>query len=139
MSADGSGTGEAGSGDQGPMTLLLTVSAVERLRDPVAAVTDAKTWSEHVGIVGDDVEPVEAVRQFVDDLEADPDLVAGPTSGSLADIRQRLRTERHVLVGTDERHASIAAALGWEYLDVEDAAAKADWRLTGAPVTGNDT
>jgi hypothetical protein len=130
MSTGGSGTEKPETSDSGPMTLLLAVSAVERLADPGAAVTDARTWSEHVGVVGDGAEPVEEVRQFVDDTDAEPDLVAGPTSGSLADIRQRLRTDRHVLVGTDDRHASIAAALGWEYLDIEDAAEKADWTLT---------
>lgn len=120
MSADGSG---------GPMTLLLTVSAVERLADPEAVVNDARGWSEHVGIVGDTTERVSDVRAFVDDLEADPDLVAGQVSGSLADIRQRLRTERHVLVGTTDRQSNIAAALGWEYQAVEDAADAAEWDL----------
>ncbi len=122
MSADGS---------DGAMTLLLTVSAVERLVDPAAAVEDARAWSEHVGIVGDGTERVADVRAFVDDLEADPDLVAGQVSGSLADIRQRLRTERHVLVGTTDRQANIAAALGWEYQDVDDAADAAEWGVAG--------
>ena len=120
MSADGAA---------GPMTLLLTVSAVRRLADPAAAVSEARAWSEHVGVVGDDDEPVEEVRAFVDDLGADPDLVAGPVGGSLADIRQRLRTERHVLVGTTDEQQSMAAALGWEYEDVTDAAAAAEWDL----------
>lgn len=120
MSADGAA---------GPMTLLLTVSAVRRLADPTAAVSEARAWSEHVGVVGDDDEPVEEVRAFVDDLGADPDLVAGPVGGSLADIRQRLRTERHVLVGTTDEQQSMAAALGWEYEDVTDAAAAAEWDL----------
>ena len=120
MSADGAA---------GPMTLLLTVSAVRRLADPATAVSEARAWSEHVGVVGDDDEPVEEVRAFVDDLGADPDLVAGPVGGSLADIRQRLRTERHVLVGTTDEQQSMAAALGWEYEDVTDAAAAAEWDL----------
>jgi hypothetical protein len=120
MSADGAA---------GPMTLLLTVSAVRRLADPAAAISEARAWSEHVGVVGDDDEPVEEVRAFVDDLGADPDLVAGPVGGSLADIRQRLRTERHVLVGTTDEQQSMAAALGWEYEDVTDAAAAAEWDL----------
>ena len=116
-------------GAAGPMTLLLTVSAVRRLADPAATVSEARAWSEHVGVVGDDDEPVEEVRAFVDDLGADPDLVAGPVGGSLADIRQRLRTERHVLVGTTGEQQSMAAALGWEYEDVTDAAAAAEWDL----------
>ena len=114
---------------EGPMTLLLTVSAVRRLDEPAAAVEDARAWSEHVGIVGDASEPVAEVRRFVDGLAADPDLVAGQVTGSLADIRQRLRTDRHVIVGTTERQQEVAAALGWEFQHVEDAADAADWPL----------
>ena len=120
MSADGTA---------GPMTLLLTVSAVRRLDEPAAAVAEARAWSEHVGIVADDGEPVADVRRFVDGIEADPDLVAGQVSGSLADVRQRLRTDRHVLVGTTEQQQAVAAALGWEFQHVEDAANAAEWPL----------
>ena len=114
---------------EGPMTLLLTVSAVRRLDEPATAVDDARAWSEHIGIVGDASEPVAEVRRFVDGLEADPDLVAGQVTGSLADIRQRLRTDRHVIVGTTERQQEVAAALGWEFQHVEDAADAAEWPL----------
>lgn len=126
MSADGA---------DGPMTLLLTVSAVRRLDAPGTAVAEARGWSEHVGIVGDATEPVEDVRRFVDGLDADPDLVAGQVSGSLADIRQRLRTDRHVLVGTTDRQREIASALGWEYEHVESAAAAAEWPLSDTDAT----
>ena len=121
MSADGTA---------GPMTLLLTVSAVRRLDDPAAAVAEARAWSEHVGIVGDASEPVAEVRRFVDGIDADPDLVAGQVSGSLADVRQRLRTDRHVLVGTTERQQAVAVALGWEFQHVEAAADAAEWSLS---------
>lgn len=127
MSAGDHG-GSGGSG--GAMTLLLTVSAVRRLADPGAAIVEAKTWSEHVGIVGDDVESVDDVRAFVDGINADPDLVAGQVGGSLADVRQRLRTDRHVLVGTADEQRAIAAALGWEYEPLESAADAAGWVLT---------
>ena len=123
MSADGTA---------GPMTLLLTVSAVRRLDEPAAAVAEARAWSEHVGVVADGGEPVADVRRFVDGIEADPDLVAGQVSGSLADVRQRLRTDRHVLVGTTERQQAVAAALGWEFQHVEAAADAAEWQLVEA-------
>lgn len=111
------------------MTLMLSISAIQRLADPGAAIGDARRWSEQVGVVGDGNESVEDVEAFVDDLDADPDFVAGPASGSLASIRQRVHSERHVLVGTSERHRSIASALGWEYKPVEEAAADAAWEL----------
>ncbi|PSP50426.1 hypothetical protein BRC75_00865 [Halobacteriales archaeon QH_7_69_31] len=123
------------------MTLLLTVSAVRRLDEPAAAVAEARAWSEHVGVVADGGEPVADVRQFVDGIEADPDLVAGQLSGSLADVRQRLRTDRHVLVGTTERQQAVAAALGWGFQHVEAAADAAEWSLSEAdgPDDSNET
>lgn len=128
------------AGGSEPMTLLLTVGAVRSLEDPAAAISDARAWSEHVGVVGDDAEPVDDVRAFVDGIEADPDLVAGQVGGSLADVRQRLRTERHVLVGTTDEQQSIATALGWEYESIESAAAAAEWDLADATddVDGRD-
>lgn len=111
------------------MTLMLSVSAIHRLAAPGAAIRDARQWSDQVGVVGDGNESVEDVEAFVDDLDADPDFVAGPASGSLASIRQRVYSERHVVVGTSERHRDIAAALGWEYLPVEEAAENAEWQL----------
>jgi len=114
------------------MTLLLSISAVDRLADPGAAVADATRWSDHVGVVGNGTERVEDVEAYVDGIDADPDLVAGRMDGSLAEVRQRLGTDRHVLVGTTEDQRSVANALGWEFLDVEEAAAAADWALADA-------
>lgn len=116
-------------GPDGPMTLLLSAAAVQRLADPATAIADARTWSEHVGVVGDATESIDDIRSFVDALEAEPDLIAGQLGGGLADIRQRLRTDRHVLVGATDEQRSIATALGWEYQDVETAAEAAGWAL----------
>lgn len=130
------------SGAGGPggasMTLLLTVTAVRRLADPGAAVADARRWSEQVGVIGDGAESVDDVEAFVDGIDADPDFVAGPSSGSLASIRQRVHTDRHVVVGTGEDQRGIAAALGWEYLAVEEAATDADWDLADDDAHGDE-
>lgn len=112
-----------------PMTLLVSVAAVRRLADPGAAIADAKHWSEHVGVVGDGSESIDDIRAIVDDVGADPDLVAGQLGGGLADIRQRLRSDRHVLVGAGDEQRAIATALGWEYQDVRAAAEAAGWEL----------
>lgn len=111
------------------MTLLLSIGAVERLSAPAAAIADAGRWSEYVGIVGNGSESIDAVEAYVDGLEADPDFVAGTATGSLAAIRQRFRTDRHVVVGTTDAYRDVASALGWEYLAVEEAAGKAGWTL----------
>lgn len=117
-----------GGGD-GSMTLVLTVSAVERLADPAAVVADAGRWTETVGVVGDDATAAADVSDYVDGLAAEPDVVAGRSGGGLASLRQRLPTERHVLVGTTDQQADIGAALGWEFLSVETAAEEAGWTL----------
>ena len=113
----------------GSMTLLLSVGAVERLAAPAAAIDDARRWSDYVGVVGNDERSVEDVEAYVDRLAADPDFVAGAATGSLAAVRQRFRTDRHVVVGASEAGRDVAAALGWEYLPVEEAAAAAEWSL----------
>lgn len=116
----------------GTMTLVVTVSAVQRLADPGEAIAEAKRWSEHVAVVGDDIGSVDDTRAVVDDLDVEPDIVAGAVGGGLADLRQRLRTDRHVFVGTTDQQRAIATALGWEYLTVDDAAEAAGWPLAGA-------
>lgn len=113
----------------GSMTLILTLSAIERLANPGAAVAEARTWSEHVGVVGDETETIDEVRSFVDGIDAEPDLVAGEIGGGLADLRQRLRTDRHVLLGTTDEQRAIATALGWEFKPIAAAAAAAGWDL----------
>lgn len=114
------------------MTLLLSVAAVERLAAPAAAIEDARRWSDYVGVVGNDAAATEPVEAYVDGIEADPDFVAGAAVGSLAAVRQRFRTDRHVVVGTSDADREVAAALGWEYLPLETAAAKAEWAVVDA-------
>ena len=114
------------------MTLLLSVAAVERLAAPAAAIEDARRWSDYVGVVGNDAAATESVESYVDGIEADPDFVAGAAVGSLAAVRQRFRTDRHVVVGTSDADREVAAALGWEYLPLETAAAKAEWTVGDA-------
>ena len=113
------------------MTLLLSVAAVDRLAAPAAAVEDARQWSDYVGVVGNDEAAAESVEAYVDGLDAEPDFVAGAAIGSLAAIRQRFRTDRHVVVGTSDADRDVAASLGWEYLPLETAAEKAEWELVG--------
>ena len=110
------------------MTLAFALSALERLERPAAAVADASRWSRHVGVVGDDASEL---TDAIERADADPDFVSGEagTAGSLSAIRQRFSTDRHVFVGADESDRSVAQALGWEYLPLEDAAAKAEWPL----------
>lgn len=118
-----------GEGGRGGLTLVLTVSALSRLANPSAAVADARRWSSNVGVVGD--APPDEVTGAVERAGIDPDFVSGEkgTTGSLAAVRQRIATERYVVLGTDDDVRKTAWALGWEYLPLEDAAEKAEWEL----------
>lgn len=111
------------------MTLVLERSAIARLHDPAAALADAAQWSTQLGVVGADPD---AVRSFVERLDADPDFVSGTggTAGALSAVRQRFATERHVFVSHDESALATARALGWESLPLEEAATKAEWSMS---------
>lgn len=113
----------------GEMTLAFDRGALERLARPADAVADARRWSDRVGVVGD--APV-ADSEVVDAVE--PDFISGEggAAGSLAAVRQRFPSERHVFVGTADSDRDTVQALGWEYLPVAEAAEKAGWALAGA-------
>lgn len=114
----------------GEMTLVFAFAALERLVSPEEAVESSKAWSEAVGVVAD-MDP-QKLKTRLERTGAEPDFVSGEfgSAGSIAAIRQRFPTERHVFVGTTEEHQNVAQALGWEYLPVEEAAEKAEWSLT---------
>lgn len=112
----------------GTMTLGFDLSAMRRLVDPEGAFADAREWAAYVGVISEDPgAATEYARRhsFQQDFFAEEH----DRRGSLAFLRERFPTERHVFVGTDQRHRAAATATGWEYLDVEEAAGKAGWEL----------
>jgi hypothetical protein len=111
------------------MTLIFALEALERLVQPGVAVSDAQEWSEHIGVVSE--ESFEEVRSFLDrhDVRADFTSGDGNLAGSLAVARQRFPTERHVFLGTGDADRELAQSLGWEYLDVDEAAGEAGWQV----------
>lgn len=117
---------------EGSMTLVFTRTALERLADPAAAVADAQAWTAVIGLVSD--EAPEQLSGYADREGLDPDFLssAGGQSGGLAVVRQQFATDRHVFVGTTDADRGLAGSLGWEYLDVEEAADAADWTLAAA-------
>lgn len=112
----------------GEMTLVFDVAALRRLSDPAAAVEDARRWTAGVGVAGADHDDL---RSFLDREHVEPGFVTGERGliGGLAAVRQRVTTDRHVFVGATDETRATAEAVGWEYLDVEDAATKAGWEL----------
>lgn len=116
------------SDDGGEMTLAFAFEAAERLSSPGEAFDEARQWSAGVGIVSD---RPRAAQRFVREHGLRQDFFPGERNAaeSLALAARRFDTDRHVFVGTGEGHRRIAEATGWEYLDVEEAAERAEWVL----------
>lgn len=111
------------------MTLVIGFAALQRLADPAGAVDDATHWSDAVGVAGDQLDEL---KEFLVREGVEPGFVAGEFGlvDGLVGTQQRVTTDRHVFVGTTDETRATAESVGWEYLDVEEAAAKAGWSLT---------
>lgn len=110
------------------MTLAFEVGALDEFLDPRSVVADAGRWSRHIGIIGTDQR---AVARYVDryDLRQDFELGSLDRRSVLSKLRWEADTPRFVFVGTTPTDRALAEHVGWEYLPVEEAAAKADWTL----------
>ncbi len=114
------------------MTLAFELEALKQLADPEAVFSDARTWSEYVGVVSD--KPTYVVTNFTRKNRIRQDFFSGPRGRkeSLENVKAQFDTERHVFVGIDDEDAELAEAVEWEYLPLEQAAEAADWEL-GSP------
>lgn len=114
---------------EGTLTLAFDLAALEELADPEAVFQDARTWSEYVGIVSE--RPTYVVTKFAREHRIRQDFFSGPRGRreSLEQIGEQFQTDRHVFVGTSGEDEDLAAAVGWEYQQVEDAAEAAEWSL----------
>jgi hypothetical protein len=121
--------------DGGELTLAFSLSAARRLSDPAGAFAEAREWSRHVGVVGNDADEVAA---FVDDHGLQQDYDPGDRDKWLLmeEIREETHTPRHMFVGTNVEDRRIADYTGWEFEDVTEAAEKADWELAGKESEG---
>lgn len=111
------------------MTLAFAFSAFESLVDPQSVFADARDWTEHVGVIGNDTEAIQAALAAAD-LEQDFAVSDDDKWLSLIGVRQATPTERHVFVGTTGDDRRAAEHTGWEFLHLADAAEKAGWELT---------
>jgi hypothetical protein len=116
------------AGDAGEtITLAFSFSAIEALRDPDAAVEDARRWSENVGVISD--APAPEVINRIRDLgiygeDFFPDM---NREGTLTGVKRGTDTDRYVYVGTSDKDAEIASKAGWEFQLVDEAAKAAGW------------
>ncbi len=115
-----------GSGD---MTLAFDLTALQGLAKPDAVFTDARQWSEYVGVISE--RPTYVVTNFTRKHRIRQDFFSGPRGReeSLANVKDQFGTDRYVYVGTGGADRDLAETAGWEYLGVEAAAEAADWEL----------
>ena len=104
------------------MTLAFDLDALKELARPDAVFNDARQWSEYVGVVSE--KPTYVVTNFTRKHRIRQDFFSGPRGRgeSLANVKDQFDTERHVFVGTATEDEALAGDVGWEYLDIEDAA-----------------
>lgn len=102
--------------------------ALATLADPAAAVADARTWSDRVGVFDEDRE---RLRSFRESVGVEPDFVTGAAGlqRSLGLLAQRTPGNRYVFVGLDDGDRETVQGVGWEYLPVADAAPAAGWHI----------
>jgi hypothetical protein len=120
------------SGGSSDMTLAFELESLKRLRRSDEVFSDARSWSEYVGVVSD--KPTYVVTNFTRKNRIRQDFFSGPRgkSESLENVKRQFDTDRHVFIGAGEHDQSLADEVGWEYLGIEQAATAADWEL-GSP------
>lgn len=108
------------------LTLAFDLAALRRLSDPAAAMTDARGWSEQVGIVTD--QPPYVLTKFAREhgLRNDFPPEPAPAADTLDHMHTHHDTERYVYVVPD---GASPTAEGWELLPLSEAAERAGWEL----------
>lgn len=111
------------------MTLAFELKALKQLANPEAVFSDARSWSEYVGVISE--KPTYVVTNFTRKNRIRQDFFSGPRSreDSLENVQAQFQTDRHVFIGVDDEDAALADEVGWEYLPLEDAAEAAGWVL----------
>ena len=119
-------------GGSGEMTLAFELDALEELARPDAVFTDARQWTQYLGVVSD--KPTYVVTNFTRKHRIHQDFFSGPRgkAESLDTVKRQFETDRHVFVGISDEDRELADEHGWEFLAVEDAADAAGWEI-GSP------
>lgn len=117
-------------GGNGDMTLAFELEALKQLRNPDSVFTDARQWTEYVGVISD--KPTYVVTNFTRKHRIRQDFFSGPRTReeSLDNIKAQFDSDRHVFVGTTDEDETLAEKTGWEFVHVENAAEAADWQLS---------
>lgn len=112
------------------MTLAFELEALKQLRNPDDVFTDARQWTEYVGVISE--KPTYVVTNFTRKNRIRQDFFSGPRTRkeSLLNIKEQFESERHVFVGTTDEDEQLAADADWDYVDVETAADSANWGMS---------
>ncbi|WP_254545884.1 DUF7124 domain-containing protein [Halomarina pelagica] len=116
-------------GGSSDMTLAFELEALQRLADPEAVFSDARTWTKYLGVVSE--KPTYVVTNFTRKNRIRQDFFSGPRGKreSLENVKRQFDTDRHVFVGTSAEDEALAEAVDWEYLPLETAAEAAGWTI----------
>ena len=111
------------------MTLAFELEALKELADPETVFSDARSWSEYVGVISE--KPTYVVTNFTRKNRIRQDFFSGPRgrAESLENVQSQFQTDRHVFVGLTEEDQELAESVGWEYLPLEQAADAAGGEL----------
>jgi len=117
---------DGGSSD---MTLAFELKALKELQSPDTVFTDARQWTNYVGVISD--KPTYVVTNFTRKHRIRQDFFSGPRGRqeSLENIKDQFDSERYVFVGVDGEDEEVAESTDWEYVDLETAADAADWKI----------
>lgn len=113
------------------LTTAFTLAALTQLESPANVVSEARTWSDWVGVVGDADAPT--INTFLRRKGVDVDFFNGAASPAQRLSRvsaegSAFHSDRLVLVGA-EGQEPIAEEAGWEFEGVVPTAEEAGWDL----------
>jgi len=131
---DADATRATDAGENEAVVLAFSFAALDALADPQAAVGNARSWSDQVGVVSDRPahRVINRIRKY--DVYEEDFYPQGDRSETLADVGSGTDADRYVYVGTTNEDAEIASRAGWEYRPIDEAARKAGWELSADPV-----
>ena len=116
-------------GGSSDMTLAFELEALKELADPEAVFSDARSWSEYVGVISE--EPTYVVTNFTRKNRIRQDFFSGPRgrAESLENVKSQFQTDRHVFIGLTDDDEELAESVEWEFLPLKTAAEAAEWTL----------
>ena len=117
------------------MTMALSYRAVRSLSNLHAALADAETWTDYVGIVGD--VDAHVINKYQRDNRLDLDFFNGTGTGPGERLEEvgpnsMFYADRMVLVGVESAgERAWAERAGWEFVPLAEAAEASGWTVDG--------